>query len=77
MKKVESYKYAWNVTDKTGHLRFKLEGSNWSNWKKISNAAEFQVLIDTLRNEAPVLAGIINGKYYFQTDVEPVGEGEF
>lgn len=78
MTEVVQYKYAWNLTDKTGHIKIKLKNKDWSKWIKFSNECEFQIIVSTLRNEKPVIYGKTNnGKYSFQTTEEEVGDGEF
>ncbi len=77
MKKILEYKYVWDITDNTGHLKLKLEGSNWTKWKKFENAIEFQIIISTLRDESPVFLNKKSGKISIQTTEEQVGENEF
>ncbi len=78
MKEIKTYRYAWNITDNIGHVQLKLEDGKWTKWKKHDNAMEFQIIITTLREEAPVFLKVDKyGKYYLQTTDEPVGESEF
>ena len=77
MRKILEYKYVWDITNNAGHLKLKLEESNWTKWKKFDNAMEFQIVISTLRDESPVFLSKKPGKVSLQTTEEFVGENEF
>ena len=77
MTEVINYKYVWDLTDRSGHLKVRLKGKSWSKWLKHTDACEFQIIISSLRNEKPIFYGKNkHGRYFFQTMEEPVGDGE-
>lgn len=72
MKQIETYKITWNPRDNAGHIHLGLaEGTAAS--LPVDSAQEMSMLVDILRNEAPVYWCPSNG--FLMTGFEPVGEG--
>ena len=69
MKKVESYKITWNVSNDEGIIL--LQTADGIEQLLADSAAEASLLVDILRNEQPVF---VENNLLF-TGFEPVGEG--
>ena len=75
IRKIKSYRYAWNLTTNTGFIQFELEGLGWRKPIRYDNAVEFHIVISTLQNETPVFLGKSrNNQFFIQTTPDEVGE---
>ena len=72
MKQIETYKITWNPRDNFGQIHLALAGGTASS-VPIDSAQEMSMMVDILRNEAPVYWCPDNG--FLMTGHEPVGEG--
>ena len=73
MKEIKCYKLTWRPADNAGQLHFGLaDGTGAST--PLDTPQEARMLIDVLRNEAPVYWDDEHG--LLMTGFEPVGEGK-
>ena len=73
MKKIEKYALIWKVDQNEGSLHLTLKGDETAQML-IDSAAEASLVLDMLRNEAPVYADPEHN--LLTTGLEPAGEGE-
>lgn len=73
MNEIKDYKYACNFREKAGYLMLLYQkAENWSEWIKIKDASEFNVIISMLKNEESVYFYRRNGEDFFQTNTEEI-----
>lgn len=72
-----NYYASWDHKNHKGHFIFYwLGGNNMIPGVRIDDPAEFQVMIDLLRNESPILWDSSLSRLSVGYGGEPVGEGE-
>ena len=71
---ITQYKAMWDLNHHYGMIRLRAENGSWSPAKKFDNPAEYQVLLDLLRNERPIFHDTEQDR--IQTTNEPIGEDE-
>ena len=74
-KKILSYRYAWNLSDRVGSTQFQFENAGWQKWVIFKDKTEFQILITTLKNNSPLFfVKIDQGRVILTTSSESVGK---
>ena len=72
MEEIKTYKITWNPRDNAGAIHFGLANGTGAS-VSVDSAQEMSMMVDILRNEAPVYWCPQNG--FLMTGFEPVGEG--
>lgn len=72
---ITDYYASWNYKKHSGHFVFYWEGgNNIIPGVEITDPAEYQVMLDLLRNEKPLWWN--SNRERLSTMIEPIGEGE-
>ena len=53
-KKILSYHYSWNLSENIGYLQFQFEKNGKIHRFKVTDKAEFLIIITMLQNKSPV-----------------------
>ena len=71
--KISGYREVWDLNDHRGGVVLIMEAGD-TTYLRLENPAEFNAVIDILRNEKPVYYD--RKRQFIQTGEEPIGEGE-
>lgn len=71
---IVQYHALWDMDGHFGRIQLRGQNGTWSPTKEFKDPAEFQVILDLLRNERPIYHDIDSDR--IGTTIEPIGEGE-